>query len=165
MKPLKTIKAKVTYLVLLAVCLAHYFSNDSIDFSDGGTILFHNGTIITMEKNHQNPEAVYIENGVIKSIGKYELLKKKILSSTEFIDLEGKTLMPGFIDSHTHPVISSFLYDMIDLSGFTHNSKEQVWSHLTNKISEYNPDEWVLCKGFDQVLVPGLTPPNMSYLD
>jgi hypothetical protein len=165
MKSLKTIKAKVTYLVLLAICLAHYFSNDSIDFSDGGTILFHNGTIITMEKDHKHPEAVYIENGVIKSIGKYELLKKKIFSSTEVIDLEGKTLMPGFIDSHTHPVISSFLYDMIDLSGFTHNSKEQVWSHLVNKISEYNPGEWVLCKGFDQVLVPGLTPPNMSYLD
>ena len=116
MKSLKTTKAKVTYLVLLAICLAHYFSNDSIDFSDGGTILFHNGTIITMEKDHQHPEAVYIENGVIKSIGKYERLKKKIHSSTEVIDLEGKTLMPGFIDSHTHPVISSFLYDMIDLS-------------------------------------------------
>ena len=73
--------------------------------------------------------------------------------------------MPGFIDSHTHPVISSFLHDMIDLSGFTHTSKEQVWNHLTNKLSEYNPGEWILCKGFDQILVPGLTPPHISYLD
>ena len=79
MKSLKTTKTKVSYLLFFAVCLAVYFLNDSIDFSDGGTILFHNGKIITMEKNHQYPEAVYIENGVIKSLGKYELLKKKIL--------------------------------------------------------------------------------------
>jgi len=165
MKSLRITKAKASYLVLFTVCLALYLSYDGIDFSDGGSLLFHNGKIITMKKEHQYPEAVYIENGVIKSIGKYDVLKKKILSSTQVIDLEGKTLMPGFIDSHTHPVISSFLYDMIDLSGFTHNSKEQVWNHLVNKISEYDPGEWILCKGFDQVLVPGLTPPHMSYLD
>ena len=116
MQSLRITKTKVTYLVLLAVCLALYFSNDSINFSDGGTILFHNGKIITMENDHQYPEAVYIENGIIKSIGKYDILKNEIISSTQIIDLKGKTLMPGFIDSHTHPVISSFLHDMIYLS-------------------------------------------------
>ena len=46
------------------------------------------------------------------------------LHDGDIIDLKGKTLLPGFIDSHTHPVISAFLYDMVDLSGFTHNSKK-----------------------------------------
>ena len=144
MKSLSSKKTKVTWLVLFTLFITLYISYESIDFSDGDTILFHNGNIITMEKDHQYPEAIYIEKGIIQSIGKYDVLKNKVLPSTKFIDLEGKTLMPGFIDSHTHPVISSFLYDMIDLSGFTHNSKELVWNHLTNKISEYNPDQWIL---------------------
>jgi len=165
MKSLRTTKSKISYLILFATSLLAFFAYDSIDFSNGGTMLFHNGNIITMEKKHQYPEAVYIEDGIIKSIGTYELLRKKINSSTQIIDLEGKTLMPGFIDSHTHPVISSFLHDMTDLSGFTHTSKEQVWNHLANKVSEYNPGEWILCKGFDQILVPGLAPPHISYLD
>ena len=165
MKSLSTTKSKISYLILFAIWLLAFFTYGSIDFSDSGTMLFHNGNIITMEKEHQYPEAVYIEDGIIKSIGKYELLRTKINSSTQIIDLDGKTLMPGFIDSHTHPVISSFLHDMIDLSGFTHTAKEHVWNHLSNRVLEYNPGDWILCKGFDQVLVPGLTPPHISYLD
>ena len=115
MKSLRTTKSKISYLILLAIWLLAFFTYDSIDFSNGGTMLFYNGNIITMEKEHQYPEAVYIEEGIITSIGTYELLRKKIKSSTQIIDLEGKTLMPGFIDSHTHPIISSFLHDMIDL--------------------------------------------------
>ena len=166
MRSLKTKIKNSLPVILFSICtMVFYYSFYSIDFSKSDNILFHNGTIITMDKQHQYPEAVYVENGIIKSIGSFDHIKKNTLSSTIIVDLNGRTLMPGFIDSHTHPVISSFLYDMIDLSGFTHYSKEKVWEHLTNEVSNYNPNDWILCKGFDQVLVPGLTPPSISYLD
>ena len=165
MKSLTTTKAKITYFLLFVLTMALFLSDASLDFSDGDNMLFHNGPIVTMDRDHPNPEAVYIENGIIKSIGKYDLVSKNIRQSTLVIDLEGKTLMPGFIDSHTHPVISAFLYDMVDLSGFTHSTKDELWNYFTEKVSEYHSGEWILCKGFDQVLVPGLIPPDISFLD
>ena len=70
MKSLTTTKAKIAYSVLFAFTLALLLSDASLDFSDGDNMLFHNGPIVTMDRDHPNPEAVYIENGIIKSIGK-----------------------------------------------------------------------------------------------
>ncbi|HIN39280.1 MAG TPA: hypothetical protein EYM84_03305, partial [Flavobacteriales bacterium] len=38
-------------------------------------------------------------------------------------------------------------------------------SHFEESISKYKPGEWILCSGLDQVLVPGLETPHISYLD
>ena len=169
--PVKLIKSSIimrstiVYSILFVVLLVLLLSDDNNDFSEGADILFYNGPIITMEKDQHNPEAVYIENGIIKSTGDYDLISKNISPATLIVDLKGKTLLPGFIDSHTHPAISAFVYDMIDLSGFTHSSKEELWNHFSDKISDYKPGNWILCKGFDQILVPGLIPPSISFLD
>ena len=163
-KPIN-IKSILTYSTLSVLIISLFVSNKKIDFSKGDNLLFHNGPIITMERDRPSAESVYIENGIIRSIGDYENIRKTIKPSTRIIDLKGKTLLPGFIDSHTHPVISAFLYDMVDLSGFTHNSKEDLWIHFSDKVSQYKPGEWILCKGFDQVLIQGLLPPKISFLD
>ncbi|MBT6870656.1 MAG: amidohydrolase [Candidatus Marinimicrobia bacterium] len=155
-------------LIFLGISVVGYFIiiiHNSDNFIPNSSQLYYNGNILTMEDNVESPEAVYIENGIIKAIGDKHTIEKKVKQNTTPIDLKGKTLMPGFIDPHTHPVASAFLYGMIDLSGFKHDSKEAVWSHLEKSISQYKPNEWILCKGFDQVLVDGLDPPNINYLD
>jgi len=158
-------RSTIVYSILFVVFLVLLLSDDNNDFSEGADILFYNGPIITMEKDQPNPEAVYIENGIIKSIGGYDFISKNISPATLIVDLKGKALLPGFIDSHTHPAISAFVYDMIDLSGFTHSSKEELWNHFSDKISDYKSGNWILCKGFDQILVPDLIPPHISFLD
>ena len=65
MKSLTTTKAKITYSVLFAFTMVLFLSDDALDFSEGNNILFHNGPIVTMDQVHPNPEAVYIENGII----------------------------------------------------------------------------------------------------
>ena len=118
-----------------------------------------------MEEDLELTDAVYIEDGIIKGVGNLKALEQKIKYNTKKIDLQGKTLMPGFIDPHTHPIASAFLHGMIDLSGFKHESKEEVWEYFEKSISQYTPNEWIICKGFDQVLVDGLDAPHISYLD
>lgn len=163
-KPIN-IKSILIFSTLSVFIISLFVSYKKIDFIKGDNLLFHNGPIITMDIDRPSAESVYIENGIIKSIGDYENIRKTIKPSTSIIDLKGKTLLPGFIDSHTHPVISAFLYDMIDLSGFTHNTEKDLWSHFSDKVSKYKPGEWILCKGFDQVLIPDLSPPKISFLD
>ena len=149
----------------VAVCVIGYHLLIKDTFTPQQNLLFYNGTIITMEEENPSSEAVYIENGVIKKVGNYDEIAREIPEGTKLNDLMGKTLLPGFIDSPTHPIASAFLHGMVDLSGFMHSTKEELWNHLIESVSEYRPGEWILCKNFDRVLIAGLKPPHISYLD
>ena len=73
--------------------------------------LFYNGSILTMEKETSNVNAILIEDGKIKKVGDKKEILKESQKNVEVIDLKGKCLMPAFIDAHSH------------ISAFTRNSK------------------------------------------
>lgn len=158
-------KSKLKYVIVLLLSLFIFVQYLMIDFSKEKSSIFFNGKIITMEDDSQSPEAIFVENGIIKSLGtKDEILALKD-DKTILVDLQGKTLLPGFIDSHTHPALSTFLHGMVDLSGFTHSSPEELWSHLNSEINKFDKGEWVICRGFDPILVKGLKAPHINFLD
>ena len=78
--------------------------------------ILYNGLIITIDKDHPTVEAVGIEDEKIIAVGKFEDVKKILESEYDLIDLKGKTLLPGFIDSHMHPLSFMFLLLNLDLS-------------------------------------------------
>jgi predicted amidohydrolase YtcJ len=129
-------------------------------------MIFHGGDIVTMNDTPAGVvEALFVENGKIVSTGtKEEILKRKTVD-TRIIDLQGKTLMPGFIAVHTHPDISAYLYGYVDLSGFTYRTKEEVWAKLRQTVCQIPKGQWIFCRGFDPMLVPGLTAPDIGFLD
>lgn len=56
--------------------------------------------------------AVYIEGGIIKLVGKTEEVLRKIdEKQCKVIDAEGKCVLPGFVDSHTHFIFSGYRED------------------------------------------------------
>lgn len=78
--------------------------------------IYFNGPIITMDEKHPVVEAVGIEGEKIIAVGKLEDIKKKLANDYELIDLKDKTLLPGFIDCHMHPISFMFLLLNLDLS-------------------------------------------------
>lgn len=156
---------RIIFLLGLLLFFAFSYLYLIQDFSKTKSNLIHNGIILTMEAAHPSVEAIFVEDGIIQAVGKFEELKELADEDTEVLDLDGKTLMPGFIDSHTHAVGSSFLHSMVDLSGFKHNRPEEVWTHLESEVKNFAKGEWIVCKGLDPVLVKGLIPPHISYLD
>ncbi len=161
-------KSKFKYIIVLTVALFSLFLFSKylmIDFPKEKSSIFFNGKIITLEEDSRKVEAIFVENGIIKSLGtKDEMLALKS-DETRLIDLQGKTLLPGFIDSHTHPALSTFLHGMVDLSGFTHSSPEQLWNHLNSEVKNFEKGEWIICRGFDPILIKGLAAPHISFLD
>lgn len=129
-------------------------------------LIFYGGNIITLENDeYTKPEAIYVKNGKIIDIGsEIEILKLKN-DFTQMIDLKGKSLLPGFIDVHSHPDLTAFFNSFIDLSGFSNRTQTEVWNKLENSISKTKPGNWVLAKGFDPMLVKGLEAPKLEYLD
>lgn len=63
---------------------------------------FYNGNILTMEDDKRSVESVVIENGKITFCGTYKDGIEQIDEGFDKIDLAGRTLMPGFNDSHMH---------------------------------------------------------------
>ncbi|HSM70592.1 MAG TPA: amidohydrolase family protein [Anaerolineales bacterium] len=72
--------------------------------SGGDRIFFYNGQIITMEDAQPQAEAVLIQGDTILAVGSEADILSLADSQTIKIDLEGKTLVPGFIDSHVHRI-------------------------------------------------------------
>lgn len=67
------------------------------------TIIYYNGNFITINEASPHSEAMLIENGKIKAIGSNEDILN-LQDNIDKIDLNGKTVLPGFIDGHGHIV-------------------------------------------------------------
>ncbi|MFW9996132.1 MAG: amidohydrolase [Candidatus Odinarchaeota archaeon] len=70
--------------------------------SDAPDTIFFNGTIITMEEYIPFVEAIAIKGNLITAIGNESEIISLGDSHTCYIDLQGKTMVPGFIDAHAH---------------------------------------------------------------
>ena len=74
--------------------------------------LYFNGDILTLEDNLY-VEALLVKGNKICKLGKKEELMKEASEDVELIDLEGKTLMPSFIDVHSHNDLVPFMDEEI----------------------------------------------------
>lgn len=110
--------------------------------------LYFNGNIITVDQNESIAEAILIEDGKIKAVGSND----EILSlgnDAEKIDLEKKTVLPGFIDPHGHIVAIAQTLMIVMLGDVT--SKEELLERLRNELKENPPGEgkWLIGFGYD----------------
>ncbi len=161
----KYMKRKSVFIVtLLVIALISYFYI-SKDFKKTEATIYTNGTIITLEDSLPFAQAMWVENGIIKAIGANEEITSLKPNSIKVVDLNGATILPGFIDSHTHVALSAFLDNMVDLSGFTHKTNQDVWNHLRKAVKTKKAGEWIVCKGIDPILVEDLVSPNLNFLD
>jgi len=61
-------------------------------------------TVLTQDSDDPTAEAVYVVGNRIKYVGSNEEIESRIGSETNVISVDGKPLLPGFIDSHQHPL-------------------------------------------------------------
>lgn len=72
---------------------------------DGADRIWSGGPILTMNDDALRAEAVAEKDGRIVAVGTTEAVMAHKGESTELIDLEGRTMIPGFVDSHGHVVL------------------------------------------------------------
>ncbi|MGQ0605030.1 MAG: amidohydrolase family protein [Anaerolineales bacterium] len=65
-------------------------------------IIFHSGVILTMEQSLPQAQAIAIADGTIVAVGDNASILGLRTPETQVIDLQGRALMPGFVDAHTH---------------------------------------------------------------
>lgn len=96
---------------------ANRAENRAAEFVRGENLVLHNGKIRTLEISQPEVEAVVIRNGRIVFLGSSaEALKRAESDATsQTVDLQGRSALPGFIDSHVHFWRSGMMDQMIDL--------------------------------------------------
>ena len=142
--------------ILYAFVLFSFFSckENSTTISGESSELFYNGDILTMEEDTPKyVEAVVIQNGKIVFVGSKSDAQSKFKDSKK-TDLKGKTLLPGFIDPHSHFGMVSNTMGQVDLNPEPVGKIKNIDDILQN-LKEYKeknkiPDgEWIFGWGYD----------------
>ena len=110
-------------------------------------LILLNGHIITVSAGRA--EALAIRDQKIIAVGRNAEIKKLANESTKIIDLAGKTVLPGFIDAHTHLVgvgLKKTFY--LDLSEA--RSLDEALERVTEATKAKGKGEWVMGLGWDE---------------
>ncbi|WP_422376611.1 amidohydrolase [Roseibium sp.] len=124
----------LTSVLLLGVSTAAFAQNPRANPSTDLALI--NGQIHTMDENGTVAEAIAIEGDEIVYVGDAAGLGDVIGLGTEVIDLEGKMVLPGFVEGHIHPTAGALIMRGIDLQTDDPNELlERLRAHV-----EANPD-------------------------
>jgi len=66
------------------------------------TLIFYNGNVLTMERDQPAAQALAVAEELIVAVGTNDSILALQTPATQLVDLQGRTLMPGFVDAHTH---------------------------------------------------------------
>ncbi|OUU78296.1 MAG: hypothetical protein CBC38_07970 [Gammaproteobacteria bacterium TMED78] len=136
---MEKVKNHRSFIFLL--CLFPFFAA-----SQTPDIVLYNAKILTIDEDFSIHEAVAIDDNKILSVGENEAIQSLSSSETLMIDLEGKTVIPGIIDSHLHYLRgTNFASHETRIHGIT--SKREALSIIADKAQELNPGEWIFIFG------------------
>lgn len=102
-----------------------------------------------MEAADKEASAVAVASGKIVYIGKDEEAKSLAGPKTEIIDLKGQTLLPGFIESHMHPMMYAHNLLGVECGGENTKSLSRVLEALEEKVKFTQKGEWIKGFGWD----------------
>jgi predicted amidohydrolase YtcJ len=72
-------------------------------FAAGPSLILHHGKVVTVDENFSIHQAIAITDGKVAAVGDDATILALKDDKTEVVDLGGKIVMPGLMDSHVHP--------------------------------------------------------------
>jgi predicted amidohydrolase YtcJ len=134
MRSRNTVGPLFAYVISLGVLVMLHAAAATAQQAD---VIFHNGNVLTVDENFSTAEAVAIDGNQILSVGTNEAVLTSRGPDTLVVDLQGRTLIPGLIDTHTH----------------VHNYAESVYGvDMTPEESHRYPIDWRGVRSKDDVL-------------
>ena len=136
----------ISSLAIITLSESASGKNPQVMSIDSADVVFKNGAIYTVDKNNSWADAIAITNGKISFVGTNDAVENYISDETQVIDLNGKMVLPGFHDSHMHPLDMALalsgcnLYDLYD--------KELYLETIEDCVIDQEDKEWVTGMGF-----------------
>ncbi|WP_434998193.1 amidohydrolase family protein [Pectobacterium brasiliense] len=129
--------------------------------------VYENARIYTVNDRQPTASVLVVDQGKIVYVGGNDGAKPFKATATELVDLEGKTVLPGFIESHAHPATVAVMEagDFVYVDGAA--TLPQILSQLKAYLSAHPKANYLLAQGFN-VASLGLPPgelPTVADLD
>jgi predicted amidohydrolase YtcJ len=153
------------YILLLGLyTITIFVSTAFAQVADEDVVIVANGNILTMNPDQPTASAMAVKDGKILAVGNLAAVKKIAGKSYEYIDLEGHTVVPGFIESHDHIILYGSVLTLLDISPYVTPSLKDALHKLK---TEGKPDEdgWIYGFGADQTLYTEKRGPTLQELD
>jgi len=129
-------------------------------------IILINANVITLNPKKPIAQLVAIRKNKIQAVTDNEALKYLKKKHTRIIDCRGKTLIPGFYDTHFHLQASAASLVSLDLS---HLEKMQSVLDIQTRIRKFSknlaPETWVRATGYNDFYLAGRRHPTRWDLD
>jgi hypothetical protein len=111
--------------------------------SDFVEAIYYNGNIVTVDDEFSIASAIAVRDGRFFSVGNDKEVLALATKETRRFDLDGRTVLPGFIDTHIH-ALSSATWNTIDLVGTT--SVQEMLDVIRQKADSTESGKWILSK-------------------
>lgn len=109
------------------------------------TLILKNGIVHTLNRSLDVHQAVAVDKDRIIAVGTDDEIQRLAEPDTQVIDLEGRSVFPGFIDAHTHWEVTAHIRKIwIDA---TLESPERVLQILRDEVRRRAPGEWIVISG------------------
>ena len=123
---------------------------------DGADLIFRGGPVIPMAGDSRTVEALAVKNGKIAAVGAADAVMGLQPGSTQIVDLDGRALMPGFIDPHQHTVTGALVNALFTDCGYTkYKTRDALLAMFRDKAAKTPPGQWLLFTSFDNLLQGG----------
>jgi len=141
----RSLTSRLQFSAVLLVCALSTARAEAAVVAE--TVFLH-GKILTLDAAGTVVEAVAVKDGWIMATGSDTAIRKLAGARTEVVDLQGRTVLPGFVDGHAHP---SFAVRMIEryLDGriATTPSVAVLLRKIATRAAETPAGEWILVAG------------------
>jgi predicted amidohydrolase YtcJ len=105
-------------------------------------LIFTDGRIFTVDSGWRIAQAVAIRDGRFVAIGSNDEVAKLAGPSTQTIDLGGRTVVPGLIDTHLHQIFAAMNLTAVQL--LRARSVADVQKAIAARVAETPPGQWVI---------------------
>ncbi len=152
---------KIKIINQLLLCTVYLFSHIGFakEFAD---VIYSNASVWTGNSSHPNASAVAIKGNDIMAVSSSNNLVSLTGPNTHLVDLNGRFIMPGFIDNHVHFFEGGFALASVDLRSA--NSPEEFSKRIANYAKKNQEGRWILNGNWDHENWGGVLP-NKKWID
>ena len=126
---------------LLAASVLFLFSTATLRADDPADLVLLNGKIVTVNAEFDIVEAIAVRDGRIVAVGETDQIKPLIGEQTVQVDLANQMVLPGLIDSHTHPTGASMFEADHEIPPM--NSIADVLAYVRKRAQVVPKGEWI----------------------
>jgi len=131
-------------MILATLVLGVAAAPGAVAAKEAVDLILHGGQVLTVDAAFSTRTAVAVRGHRIVATGGEDLLER--YSAAQVIDLHGRTLMPGFIDTHLHPIPIG----PSDINPLIAHSITEIQDMVRKKAAELGPGKWITGYGWQE---------------